>query len=124
MLCSLSERVCWRARKRGVEARTITLKLRYADFQTLQRSRTITPTCSELELYPVVVELLSLARKRRTAVRLLGIRLSNLRPCGEQLSLFDQNEALHRAMDTIRQRYGYDALRLALGEARGFHDPG
>src|SRR5205085_11769272 len=50
MLCALCERVCWRARKRGVKARTVTLKLRYADFQTLQRSRTITATCSELEL--------------------------------------------------------------------------
>jgi DNA polymerase IV len=117
MLCSLTERVCWRARKRGVKARTVTLKLRYADFQTLQRSRTISPTCSELELYPVMVELFALARQRRTAVRLLGIRLSNLCPEGEQLSLFEQNEALHQAMDGIRKRYGYDALRLALGEA-------
>jgi DNA polymerase IV len=117
MLCSLTERVCWRARKRGVKARTVTLKLRYADFQTLQRSRTISPTCSELELYPVMVELFALARQRRTAVRLLGIRLSQLCPDDEQLSLFEQNEALHQAMDGIRKRYGYDALRLALGEA-------
>jgi DNA polymerase-4 len=122
MLCSLCERVCWRARKRGVKARTITLKLRYADFQTLQRSRTITPTCSELELYPVVADLFAHARTRRTAVRLLGLRLSNLRPYDEQLSLFDQNEPLHRAMDTIRKRYGYDALRIALAEV-GRADP-
>jgi DNA polymerase IV len=118
MLCSLTERVCWRARKRGVKARTVTLKLRYADFQTLERSRTVTPTCSELELYPVVRGLFSDTRKRRTAVRLLGIRLSNLRPCQQQLCLFDQNEPLHRIVDGVRQRYGYDALRVALGEAR------
>ncbi len=117
MLCSLSERVCWRARQRGVKARTVTLKLRYADFQTLQRSRTIIPTCSELELYPIVLELFARARERRTAIRLLGIRLSNLRPYDEQLALFAQNEPLHRAVDDIRQRYGYDALRLALAEA-------
>ncbi|HWZ93192.1 MAG TPA: DNA polymerase IV [Polyangiaceae bacterium] len=118
MLCSLSERVCWRARKRGVKARTVTLKLRYADFQTLQRSRSITPTCSELELYPVMVELFRRARTRRTAIRLLGIRLSNLRPFDQQLCLFDQSEPLHRAVDGIRQRYGYDSLHLALAEPR------
>jgi DNA polymerase-4 len=118
MLCSLCERVCWRARKRGVTARTVTLKLRYADFQTLLRSRTIAPTCSELELYPVIRELFARARKRRTAIRLLGICLSNLRPCDEQLSLFEEHEPLHRAVDDIRQRYGYDALRIALGELR------
>jgi DNA polymerase-4 len=116
MLCSLCERVCWRARKRGVKAKTVTLKLRYADFQTLSRSRSITPTCSELELYPVVRDLFYHARTRRTAIRLLGVCLSNLRPQQQQLSLFDQSETLHRAMDRIRTRYGYDALRIALGE--------
>jgi DNA polymerase-4 len=118
MLCSLSERVCWRARKRGMKARTVTLKLRYADFQTLLRSRTITPTCSELELYPVVRELYDRARTRRTAIRLLGICLSNLRPAEQQLSLFDGGEPLHRAMDGIRQRFGYESLGIALAASR------
>jgi DNA polymerase-4 len=117
LLCSLCERVCWRARKRGVKARTVTLKLRYADFETLQRSRTLTPTCSELELYPVLVELFARARTRRTAVRLLGVRLSNLCPFEPQLSLFDRCEPLHRATDAIRERYGYDALRVARGRS-------
>ncbi|HMI84271.1 MAG TPA: DNA polymerase IV [Polyangiaceae bacterium] len=113
MLCTLCERVCWRARKRGMKARTVTLKLRYADFETLQRSRTITPTCSELELYPVIRELFECARARPTPIRLLGICLSHLRRYDEQLSLFDDGEPLHRAMDGIRERYGYDALRIA-----------
>jgi DNA polymerase IV len=118
MLCSLCERVCWRARKRGMKARTIILKLRYADFETLQRSRTITPTCSELELYPVIRDLFARTRIRRAPIRLLGICLSNLRPYDEQLSLFDRGEPLHRAMDGIRKRYGYDALHVALTESR------
>jgi DNA polymerase IV len=118
MLCSLCERVCFRARKRGVKARTVSLKLRYSDFQTLLRSRTITPTCSELELYPVARELFDRARRRRIAIRLLGICLSNLCPSDEQLCLFDDAEPLHRAMDGIRHRYGYDALRIALASSR------
>ena len=118
MLCSLSERVCWRIRKRGMKARTVTLKLRYADFQTLQRSRSITPTCSELELYPVIADLFQRTRQRRTAIRLLGIRLSNLRPFDQQLCLFDASEPLHRTVDAIRERYGYDALHLAGARSR------
>jgi DNA polymerase-4 len=113
LLCSLCERVCFRARKRGMKARTVSLKLRYADFQTLMRSRTLTPTCSELELYPVVYELFEQARTRRVAIRLLGLCLSNLRPHDEQLCLFDAKEPLHRAVDGIRERFGYDALRVA-----------
>src|SRR5262249_8960906 len=59
VLCGLAERVCWRARKRRIKARTVTLKLRYADFHTLTRARTLAPTSSELELYPVLKEMLA-----------------------------------------------------------------
>jgi DNA polymerase-4 len=119
MLCSLCDRVCWRARKRGVTARTVTLKLRYADFQTLSRSRTMAiPTCSELELFPVVRELFAQARQRRLAIRLLGLALSKLSPPAEQLELFEGDEALHGSIDGIRERYGYDMLRIALGASR------
>ena len=55
------------------------------------------------------------ARRRRTAIRLLGVRLSNLRAYDEQLSLFEPTEPLHRAVDALRSRFGYDTLRLALG---------
>jgi DNA polymerase-4 len=116
MLCALCERVCWRARKRGIVARTVTLKLRYADFQTFQRSRTITATSSELELYPVVRELFRVSRTRRAAIRLLGVRLSNLQVAERQLRLFGDGAPLHRAMDGIRERYGYGALRVAHSE--------
>ncbi len=115
MLCSLCERVCWRARARGVKAGTVTLKLRYADFQTLTRARSITPTGSERLLYPVVHVRFERARARRRAIRLLGVALSNLRPDGAQLPLFEEDHPeLFGALDGVRDRYGYDALRLAL----------
>jgi DNA polymerase-4 len=105
--------VCFRARQRGVTARTVTLKLRYADFQTLQRSRTFTATSSEREVYPVVCQIFRLTRSRRTAIRLLGVCLSNLQ-VERQLSLFDDHGPMHRVCDGVRERYGYDALHLAL----------
>jgi len=66
----------------------------------------------------VVLGLLERARKRRAAVRLLGVRLSNLEPADEQLSLFDQDERLHRAVDQVRTCCGYDVLRVALADRR------
>lgn len=111
VLCGLCERVCWRARKRGIKARTVSLKLRYADFHTLTRSRTLAPTHSELELYPVVKGLLDQARTRRTAVRLLGIQLSNL-GVFEQLSLFDDHQRVNTVVDDIRERYGFSMVTL------------
>lgn len=115
MLCSLTERVCWRARKRGVKARTISLKLRYADFETLSRARTLlTPTDSEIVLLPIVEELYTEARQRRNRIRLLGIAISKLE-LARQLPLLADNTRLHGAVDGIRERFGYDAVRLAQG---------
>jgi DNA polymerase IV len=112
VLCGLCERVCWRARKRHIKARTVTLKLRYADFHTLTRSRTLAPTHSELELYPIVKEMFVQARTRPLPVRLLGLQLSNL-GVFEQLSLFDHHERVGVVVDKIRERYGFSTVTLA-----------
>ena len=95
-----------------VKARTVTLKLRYADFHTLTRSRTLAPTSSELELYPVLKEMLAAARTRPLPVRLLGVQLSNL-GVFEQLSLFDHHERAAAVVDRIRERYGFSMVTLA-----------
>ena len=117
MLCQLCERVCWRARKRGVQARTVTLKLRYADFATFTRSRSLSPTASELELYPVLLELYDRCEHPRDLpVRLLGVALSNLGFHDQQLSLFTADRSgLHATVDDLRARFGFDVLRLASG---------
>ncbi len=120
MLCALCERVCWRARKRGVQARTVTLKLRYADFVTLSRSRTIRPTASEQELYPVICELYRRARTRPLRLRLLGVALSNLGEVDQQRCLFGDDTELRSTVDDIRARYGFDSLRLATASRRAF----
>jgi DNA polymerase IV len=112
VLCGLCERVCWRARRRGIKARTVTIKLRYADFHTLTRSRTLAPTSSELELYPVLVEMLAAARTRSLPVRLLGVQLSNL-GLFQQLSLFDGHDRIGAVVDRIRERYGFSTVSLA-----------
>jgi DNA polymerase IV len=112
VLCGLCERVCWRARKRGIKARTVTLKVRYADFHTLTRSRTLAPSSDELELYPILKEMLLQARTRPLPLRLLGIQLSNL-GVFEQLSLFDQHERVNAVVDDIRARYGFSIVTLA-----------
>jgi DNA polymerase-4 len=112
VLCGLCERVCWRARQRRVKARTVTLKLRYADFHTLTRSRTLAATSSELELYPVVKELLLAARTRSLPVRLLGLQLSNLGAL-QQLELFEGHDKVGAVVDGIRERYGFGMVKLA-----------
>ncbi|RME25946.1 MAG: DNA polymerase IV [Deltaproteobacteria bacterium] len=117
VLSGLCERVCYRARKRRVRACTVTLKLRFSDFTTITRSRSIAPTNSELELLPVLKRLF-FENARGRAVRLLGVALHRLRPEKEQLGLFECHERLHLAVDELRKRFGYGSVRLAESRSR------
>ncbi len=115
-LLALCERVCWRARRRETLARTVTLKMRYSDFETLARSRTLDrPTNEEKTVYAAARQLLAEAWTRRRALRLVGVALSNLSGPSRQLGLFE-DEAGRRpvapAIDAVRARFGYDAIRL------------
>lgn len=114
-LLALAERVCHRARKRKIRARTVTLKLRYTDFQTLNRSRTIEPTSDEVLIQATLVELYRECKQRKLAIRLLGVQLSNLLDeTPEQLKLrFARRRSVGVALDKVRERYGYDSVHLA-----------
>ena len=114
-LLSLAERVCFRARKRGIRARTITLKLRYTDFHTINRSRTVEPTADEAIVLATLGELYRAGRQRRLAIRLLGVALSNLvgDDAPQQLLLpFERTRGVGRVMDRVRSKHGYDAVHL------------
>ncbi len=116
-LCSLCERVCWRVRQRKVLARTITLKLRYADFETLTRSRTIAPTNAEGVVAGCVRKLFRDNYDRRRRVRLLGVGLSKLINSRRQLTLpflKEERPEVATAIDSIRNALGYDAIHLGM----------
>jgi len=118
-LLRLAERVGQRLRDRGLTCRTVTLKVRYADFRTITRSTTVPENTNSTErLFSAARDML----RRRVplegrAVRLLGLGTSHLRQEGAgQLKLFDpagQGNAslIDHAMDHVRRRLGPDALR-------------
>ncbi len=120
-LRGLCERVSWRARRRGVLARTISLKLRYADFETLGRSRTIVATDNDGRVYDCARKLLAAVLDPKRPVRLLGIALSNLEVADRQLGLPFAGRDRARvgaAVDAVRDRFGYDAIRLGVAGGR------
>jgi DNA polymerase-4 len=117
----LVERVCWRARKRGITARTITLKLRYSDFTTIMRSRTVTPTAEEGAVLRAVRDLYHQHRQGGLRVRLLGVALSNLlgQDAEEQLSLpFGHERRVGPLIDLVRTKYGYDSVHFGAAAAK------
>jgi DNA polymerase-4 len=122
-LLALCERVCWRARKRETRARTVTVKVRFADFDTRTRARTLPrPTNEEQRVYAAARGLLKGAWTRRLPIRLVGVALSGLSGPSGQLELFgtvSRPRSVGPAVDTVRARFGYDAIRLgATGSSR------
>ena len=112
VLCGLCERVCWRARKRGVKARTVTLKLRYADFHTLRARAPCRRPAPSSSFTPSSRRCSPWRARGRLPIRLLGLQLSNL-GVFEQLSLFDQHQKVSAVVDGIRERFGFSTVTLA-----------
>jgi len=123
---ALSHRVAARLREDGYRARTVTLKVRLANFTTLTRSRTLrASTDVAADLYEVAAELYRGLPGARRRVRLLGVAATGLVPAGqEQLALLrgERWGDVERAMDRIERRFGRGATMPAtLLERPGSH---
>ena len=113
----LCERVGAELRQEDKHARTITLKLRYADFETItRRISSKEATDADEVIFAGAVKLLeqALARKRKL-VRLVGVGVSNLIGYGKQLNLLDSRPQrlshLDKAIDRIRDKYGFTSIQ-------------
>ncbi|MFG1701851.1 DNA polymerase IV [Nonomuraea sp. M3C6] len=116
-LLRLSERVAARMRKAGHVGRTVSVKLRRADFTTINRSRTLRePTDVAQVIYTTACELFQAAGLERVRLRLVGVRMENLRPAQEatrQLGLGERETGwreAEQAMDKAIRRFGPDAV--------------
>ncbi|HEX75416.1 MAG TPA: DNA polymerase IV [Dehalococcoidia bacterium] len=113
----LCERVGAELRQHSKQARSITLKLRYADFETItRRLSSKEATNADEVIFAIVARLLdqALARKQKL-VRLLGVEALNLVGDGKQLYLLDsmsqRMEHLDKAVDRIRKKYGFTSIQ-------------
>ncbi len=129
-LLALADRASADVRQAGLVARTVTVKVRDADFITRQASRTLPEAVqSDHAVYAVARALLTRLRAaRRVPARLLGVALSQLGPAGGsgQLSLLEpaagaveteRDRTISRVIDEVREKFGRDAL------SRGGADP-
>ncbi|MBP2477229.1 DNA polymerase-4 [Crossiella equi] len=124
-LLRLSERTATSLRGRGLRGRTVSIKVRYADFSTITRSRTLPlPTDVTQEIYRTACDLLA-NQTPPGAIRLIGVRVEQLDDhggAGDQLT-FDEPERGWReadqAADAARARFGGAAVKPAslLGNA-------
>jgi DNA polymerase IV len=112
-LLRLSHRTAERLRASGLVARTVALKLRYADFSTVTRSRTVhTPLDSAQLIYAVAIQLLESLGSRPLTVRLVGVRAEQLEAAAQtslQLSLDRRDDtwrAAEQALDKVAEKFG------------------
>ncbi|MES9540302.1 MULTISPECIES: DNA polymerase IV [unclassified Actinomadura] len=119
-LLRLAEKVGARLRESGNAGRTISVKLRMADFKTITRARTLAePTDLARVIYVTARELYEAAGLERVRLRLVGVRVENLGPAGEaprQLALDEPDSGwreAERAMDQVAHRFGRGAVRPA-----------
>lgn len=110
-LLRLATRTGERLRAHGAEARTIAIKVRWSNFDTVQRSRTLPEaTNASQRIYITARELFESLGKTREPVRLIGVRAEQLVPEGsEAVRLWNDDErfrAVDQTVDEVRDRFG------------------
>ena len=96
----------------------VTVKIRYADFNTHDMQQRIPYTAFDHVLRDTVNGIFDRLYSRRLKIRLIGVRLSDLVSGMPQLTLFDDNielAQLYAAMDKIKRRFGERMVHLAAG---------
>ena len=116
----LSEKVAGRLRAAELMGRTIVLKVRFANFSTITRSKTILdPTDVAKDIYGLAKSLFESLKLDRVRVRLVGVRVEKLEEAQNatrQLQLGESEKGwreIDQASDKASARFGDDAVKPA-----------
>ena len=125
-LLALSERTAARVRAAGMAGRTVTLRVRFSDFTTITRSRTLRePTDSGRAIHEAATGLFDALGLQRARIRLVGVRVEKLVETSQAPIQGVIGEPEHgwrdadRAVDRARSRFGSGAVRPASLVERG-----
>lgn len=118
IITAMSENLAYQLRNGNKLTGCVTVKIRYSDFTTVTRQLHVPYTSVDHKLINTVQELFKILYARRMLIRLIGVRYSKLVGGGYQINLFEDNEEmvrLYQAMDAMRNKYGQDAVKRAVG---------
>lgn len=123
ILFTLTDDVCHTLRSNGLKGKTVSIKIRYPDFRSISRAVTLERYTASFEpVFEAVRRLMDQHYQDGTAVRLIGVTVSNLKKeqqIVEQQELFadtaavEKYQQLNKVVDQINGRYGGDTLRRA-----------
>ena len=106
---AMAENLAFQLRRGNKLASTISVKIRYSDFNTYSKQIKIPYTSADHIIIPKALELFEKLHQRRLLIRLVGVKINDIVSGNYQIHLFDDTEDminLYSAMDTIRDRYG------------------
>lgn len=109
IIFAMAENLAFQLRKGNKLAGTLSVKIRYSDFNTYSKQIKISYSSADHVIIPKVLELFEKLYQRRLLIRLVGVKISDIVTGSYQIDLFDDTEemlSLYNAMDTIRNRYG------------------
>jgi DNA polymerase IV len=116
ILIAMTEKVAFTLRDQKKLASCVTVKIRYANFDTESKQVHVPYTASDHTLLKTVLELFKKVYNRRMLLRLVGVRLSGLVHGDYQISLFDDTAEdinLYQAIDYIKHKHGVEKLMRA-----------
>ena len=118
LLVRMTEKLAFKLRKHQKLTSVVTVKIRYANYDTHTLQKKIAYTSFDHTLIATVRDLFKRLYERRMLIRLIGVKLGGLINGVQQLDLFANNEKqirLYLSMDKIRIRFGSDSLCRASG---------
>ncbi|HEX5169527.1 MAG TPA: DNA polymerase IV [Cyclobacteriaceae bacterium] len=113
VLIAMVEKIAFQLREQKKLTSCITVKIRYANFDTETKQIHIPYTSSDHIILRTVTELFNKLYNRRMSIRLVGVRLSSLVHGNHQISLFDDTAEtinLYEAIDRIKDKHGVEKL--------------
>jgi len=118
LIVGMIEKLAFQLRSEEWLTSTISVKIRYSNFDTEQKQSKIAYTSCDHVLIPKVTELFDKLYNRRMRLRLIGVRFSGLIRGTYQIDLFDDTTemmSLYQAIDKMKNKFGFDSVMRCTG---------
>jgi len=118
ILSGMVEKLAYQLRSEGWLTSTVTVKIRYANFDTETAQSKVFYTSADHTLTIIILQLFDKLYQRRMRLRLIGVRFNGLVRGTYQINMFEDTEelmSLYQTMDRIKRRFGEDAVARCAG---------
>ncbi|MBF0547542.1 MAG: DNA polymerase IV [Candidatus Riflebacteria bacterium] len=118
ILSHLVENAVYDLRKKGLTCSGASVKIRYSDFSSVSKSKTIERTDRDDKIFPIALELFKKLYMKRMKIRLIGVKLFSLLKGGSNYTIDDflqsfSGENILKSMDEIRSKHGKNSVMRA-----------